>query len=180
LSVNPMTLSPDEFEVLVQKYLQSAGGTLTNFQVTHLEEIPGEAGNYTMDVVAHFIALGEAEFLVLIECKRHKNSIKRALVQVLHDKMQDTHAQKGMMFSTAPYQDGALQYAMTKRIALIELREEGSSWHTKDSGPSPLPPPWAQLQPIELWHVRLSESGSESHTMVRSEYTLLDVLSELS
>ncbi len=178
--MDPLTLSPSEFEVLVQKHLETAGGLLSDFQVTLLEEVPGEAGDYTIDVVARFTALGGAEFLVLIECKRHKNSIKRELVQVLHDKMQDTHAQKGMMFSTAPYQDGALQYAKTRRIALVELREGGSSWHTKDFGSETLPPPWIQLQPVELWHIRLADAGSESHTMVRSDHTLVDIVFEPS
>jgi restriction system protein len=169
--MNPLDLSPTEFEKLVRDQIQVAGGALADFEAKHLDDVSGDAGAYTMDATARFTALGEGEFLVLIECKRHKNPIKRELVQVLHDKLQDMHAQKAMMFATAAFQEGALTYAKAKSIALIEVREGGSSWKTKASGPTKLPP-WLELPPVELWHVRGTQGGSVGYTMVRPGYNL--------
>jgi hypothetical protein len=44
-----------------------------------------------------------ADFLVLVECKHHKNRIKREHVQVLHGKLVTLGAQKTMLFSTSEF-----------------------------------------------------------------------------
>ncbi len=57
------------------------------------------------------------DFVVLVEAKRHKNPVKRELVQVLRDKLADVGAHTAAMIATAPYQLGALDYAKKRDSA---------------------------------------------------------------
>jgi hypothetical protein len=76
-------------------------------------------------------------FLVSAEAKLHKNPIKRELVQVLHQKMQSTGVQKGVIFSTSSYQTGAVAFARTHGIALARVIEGESLYETRDALPAP-------------------------------------------
>jgi hypothetical protein len=49
-------------------------------------------------------------------------------VQVLHAKMVSTGAQKGMLFSIAGFQAGAVEYATVHSIALIHMARGSSTW----------------------------------------------------
>ena len=115
------SLSPDEFERQVKAWLEASAGSLESFQTKHLEDLSGTDGDYAIDVTARFCALGGASFLVLIECKRHKNPIKREVVQVLRDKQHSLGANKAMVVSTSGFQSGAIEYAKTHGIALIQI-----------------------------------------------------------
>ncbi len=115
-----LRISPEQFEAEVENLLRRAGVGLPEFEVQRLEKIQGSDGAYEIDVTARFEVLG-ASFLVLIECKQHKNPIKREVVQVLHDRLRAVGAQKGMIFSTAKFQKGAIEFARVHRIALIQL-----------------------------------------------------------
>lgn len=79
----PTELTPEQFEREVQKQITEMGVGLSEFEVRRLEKISAADGVYEIDVTARFDALG-ANFLVLIECKHHKNPIKRDVVQVLN------------------------------------------------------------------------------------------------
>ncbi len=115
-------LTPEEFERTVRDILEKDGVRLDAFVTHHLEEVAGTDGSYTIDVTARFKALG-GDFLVLVECKRHKNPIKREMVQVLHDKMRSTGAQKGMLFATTDFQSGAREYARVHGIRLVRVAD---------------------------------------------------------
>jgi len=115
------SLTPDEFEKQVKTWLEASSGPLESFQTKHLEDLSGTDGDYTIDVTARFCAFGGASFLVLVECKRHKNPIKREIVQVLRDKQQSLGAQKAIVVSTSRFQSGAIEYAKTHGIALIQI-----------------------------------------------------------
>jgi hypothetical protein len=67
----------------------------------------------------------------LVEAKRHKNPIKRELVQVLHAKLRSVGAQKAVMIATSPYQRGALEYAKTHGMALVTVTEGRFTFETK-------------------------------------------------
>ena len=75
-----------QFEQQVKTYLESTSGKLQEFQTEHRESIDGHDGTYEIDITARFRIFG-ADFLVLVECKHHKNRIKREHVQVLHGKL---------------------------------------------------------------------------------------------
>jgi restriction system protein len=115
------TLTPDGFERQVKAWIESVAGPLESFNTKHLEDVSGADGDYTIDVTARFTAFGGASFLLLVECKRHKNPIKREVVQILRDKLQSVGAQKAMVVSTSDFQSGAIEYAKIHGIALIQI-----------------------------------------------------------
>jgi restriction system protein len=84
-----------------------------------------------MDVVVRFTAFDGAEYLTLVECKHHKNSIKRELVQALHSKLQSVGGQKAMMFSTAKFQRGAIEFAQVHNISLVHFRDNEMTYCVK-------------------------------------------------
>jgi restriction system protein len=129
-----LNLSSRDYELAVKGILDGAGFELTEFSSKHLEPVPGVDGSYAIDVTVRFTALG-AQFLVLVECKHERRKVERSDVQILHDKVRSTGAQKGMLFSTAGFQDGAIQYAGVHGLALVQLAGEESTWFTKSFAP---------------------------------------------
>jgi restriction system protein len=121
-------VSPEEFEAEVENLLRRAGLGLPEFRVQRLEKIQASDGVYEIDVTARFEVLG-ASFLVLIECKNHKNPIKREVVQVLYDRLRAVGAHKGMIFSTAKFQKGAIEFARAHKIALLQFIQGGAPIH---------------------------------------------------
>lgn len=114
-------LTPERFELEVKAWLESVAKPLEAFSAKHLDSLAGTDGEYTIDVTARFRALGGASFLVIAECKKHKNPIKREVVQALRDKQQSVGAQKAMVFATAAFQSGAIEYASKHNIALVQI-----------------------------------------------------------
>jgi restriction system protein len=149
--------TPTEFERMVVDYLASLGHPLKSFSVQHQARVTSPEGIYNMDAVAVFEALG-AEFVVLVECKHHKNPIKRELVQILADKVTSTRAQKGMLFSTAPFQRGALDFAKERGIALIHFTEGGPVFETKSYGE-----PRGPNRPYDAYWVTVANDGGMSY-----------------
>ena len=147
---SPLTLSPAELELAVKGILDAAGGDLASYQSQHLEPVQAHDGQYVIDVSIRFKALG-ADFRVLVECKHHRRAIERQDVQVLHSKVVATGAHKGMLFSTAGFQAGAVQFATAHGIALVQLVDGRSLWQTRSAGPPVAPPPWVDLPDIAGW-----------------------------
>ena len=150
-------MTPDQFERMVVDYLRAMDHQLKDFTIEHQTPLASPDGEFNMDAIATFEALG-ADFLVLVECKHHKNPIKRELVQVLADKLSSTHGHKGMMFSTAPFQKGAIEYAMARRIALVHFTEGGPIYETKTQN-GPVGP----NKPYDAYFVGLSQSGNMTY-----------------
>jgi restriction system protein len=90
---------------------------LPDFTVAHDVRLVGSDGIYQIDVLASYTTLG-VKMMVLIECKHYSRPVLREMVQVLYDKMRATGAHKGILFSTAGFQDGAIEYALRHKIAL--------------------------------------------------------------
>ena len=127
-----------QFELQVKRFLESTAGKLKDFQTVHRESMDGQDGTYEIDITARFKIFG-ADFLVLVECKNHKNHIKREHVQMLHAKQLSLSAQKAMLFATTPFQDGAVEYANQHGIALVQLASGETLYFTKSGNPTPLP-----------------------------------------
>lgn len=156
---DPVELTPAEFEQFVASALRKQGVGLTNFQVKHLESVSGHDGEYTIDVTARFDALG-GDFLVFIECKRQKRSVERDVVQILADKVRSAGAQKGMLFATAGFQRGAIEYARKHGIALVRVADGRTSYETRSGLPVTSYPPG--LPRVVGWLTQLEEHGLES------------------
>lgn len=142
-----LRVTPARFELMVVEYLRGLGRHLRKFEVTHHTPVSTPDGEFDMDAVARFEALG-SDFLVLVECKHHRNPIKRELVQVLADKLSSAHGQKAILFSTAPFQAGAIEYAQSRRIALVHFTQGGPIYETRA-----LNGPTGPNRPYDAWSV---------------------------
>lgn len=127
----PLEISPDEFEFHVKAWIKEAAQSPIDFEVSRKEILSGDSGEYEIDVVARFSMFGGAKYTTLIECKKHKNPIKRDIVMVLESKLRDIKAQKAMLFSTVEFQSGAIQFAEKHNIALVQVASESTHYLTK-------------------------------------------------
>jgi restriction system protein len=129
-------LTAEEFEQDVMEWLRATGNLLQAFRVSHRERLQGVDGTYEIDIVARFQSLG-VEFMVLVECKNHKDPIKREVIQIVYDRIRSTGAHKGIVFSTSPYQKGAIDYAISHGIALfiVSCRELTALAFNTGTGP---------------------------------------------
>ncbi|GLC62603.1 hypothetical protein PLESTB_001918300 [Pleodorina starrii] len=114
----PADMTPAEFEQFVVETLRSINHDVDDFEVTLHEMVEGNDGTYDMDATVRF-GLAGMDFLVLVEAKKHTHPIKREVSQILHQKVQSSGAQKGMIVSTVPFQRGALDFAKAHGIALV-------------------------------------------------------------
>lgn len=133
-------ITPTEFEILVRDYLTEIGKELKTFSAHHDKIIKKVDGDYQIDVYAEFNFLG-ADFKILIECKKHKNRIKREVVQLLYDKIRATGSHKGIIFSTSGFQKGAMKYANEHGIALVRIIEGKYTYFTKGTDSQNYHPP---------------------------------------
>ena len=140
----PISVTPQEYELEVKKILDASGVWLVEYDSSHLETLNGVDGEYVIDVVARFTAL-DVKFAALVECKHHKRKVERKDVQILHSKLQSVGAQKAILFSVSGFQDGAREYAKVHGIALAQFANGSTSWFTKSIGPPSPPPPWAGI-----------------------------------
>jgi len=155
-----------QFELHIKRFLESTAGKLKDFQTVHRESMDGQDGTYEIDITARFKIFG-ADFLVLVECKNHKNHIKREHVQTLHAKLVSLSAQKGMLFATTPFQDGAVEYANQHGIALVQLASGETLYFTKSGNSTPLPDsPPSYVGWLIAKHDRASDGVS--HSLVAS------------
>jgi restriction system protein len=152
-------LTPEEFEKEVESLLRKEGQDLKEFKVVRTDVLPAGDGTYEIDITARFKALG-TEFLVLVECKRYSSAVKREVVQVLHDKLRATGAQKGMLFATSGFQRGAIVYARNHRIALVWLVDGRATYY------SPHVPERLRLPCIALV-ANIDNADSETKGVVR-------------
>jgi restriction system protein len=163
-----LVLTPEQYESKVEKIIRHWGLGLSEFAVQRLEKIPGSDGEYEIDITARFEAL-EVSFLVLIECKHHKNPIKREVVQVLYDRLRAVGGHKGIIFATTSFQSGAIQYADEHRIALIHFADGRTRIIRKRYGAPP------ELPPDEPPYVGWFVGWEEGHEFYRpmDDYQLL-------
>jgi hypothetical protein len=66
-----------------------------------------------------------------VECKHDKSRVKRDRVQELWAKIQSVGAHKGILFATAGFQSGAIEFAKSHGIALVEIADGRSSYVVK-------------------------------------------------
>jgi hypothetical protein len=118
----PAEITPAEYEAFVVEVFRAAESPLVKYKVELHEVIRAADGSYDFDGTVRFRAAG-MDFLVLIEAKKHTHPIKREIVQTLQQKKESVGAQKAVLVSTAPFQRGAVNFAVAHGIALMTLTE---------------------------------------------------------
>jgi restriction system protein len=152
----PPPVTPSEYELAVKSILDAAAPGLVWYESSHRHSVTGIDGEYIIDVVATFSALG-AKFVVLVECKHEGRKTERHDIQVLHQKVQSAGAHKGMVFSVAGFQSGALEFAKVHGIATVQFAEGSTTWHTRRDGPSLSLPDSIQLPAYVGWWIHGSK-----------------------
>ena len=121
-----------EFENFVADAFEQATPYVDDLRVTLHDTVEGTDGTYDFDATIRYTLAG-MDFLVVVEAKRHSYPIKREAVQALHSKLESVGAQKGVLVSTAPFQNGALEFALVHGIALVKVTEGRFTYETKSS-----------------------------------------------
>jgi hypothetical protein len=170
-------MTPAEFEVFVTslfKTMQTHGG-IDDLEIKNHDVVQGVDGSYDFDATVRFKAAG-LKFLVLVEAKMHKHPIKRELVQVLHQKQLSVGAQKAVLVSTAPFQNGALDFALVHGIALVTVTEGRFTYETRSSRRPPVPTRveartrWGLPDFVGHAYSNGDSSGSVAMTVISTEY----------
>jgi restriction system protein len=163
----PVDISPGEFEKLVLDWLRrSAEVQQQTTAAEHLGVAYGDGGQYKIDVLVTFSALGGALFVVLVECKHQSRPVEREDVMVLESKLRDVNAQKGMVFSTSGFQSGALEFAAAKHIATVAVVRGEWLYETRAAGGRPVtPPPWAHFDAHAGIRMSKTATGVTCHTI---------------
>lgn len=131
-TANPnLEITAAEFERLARDWILKQGGEVTSLEVKHDVKVEAYDSTYQIDVLAKFQAFAGGEFIVLIECKKYRNTVEREMVRVLHDKVRSVGAHKGMLFTTTGFQSGAIEYAKAHGLALVSIIEGVATYETR-------------------------------------------------
>jgi hypothetical protein len=161
----PAEITPAEFEDFVANVLRAGAPGVEGYRVTSHEVIQGVDGAFEFDATVRYEHLG-MDFLIVVEAKRHAHPIKRELVQVLHSKALSVGAQKAVLVSTAPFQQGAIMFAKTHRIAMVFVTEGRFTFETKAATPTPtLSREQAEAYGIPLYVGRCFGPGQEPNSI---------------
>jgi len=161
---DPRELTPVEYERFVRAVLDQEGARLERYHSAHLETIEAHDGKYEFDVTARFGALG-ADFLVVVECKRWRAPIEREQVQALEQKRQSVHAQKAMLFATSKFRGGAVEFAKSHGIALVQIKDGGTVFMARSYGNRHANESW--LPACAAWLIKGGEKGT-THSLLGS------------
>lgn len=131
-------ITPKAYEEAVAAIAGAMGLELVDWQVKHLDPVEGLDGTYIIDVTARFKLAG-MDFLILFECKRHKDPVKRSDVQVLLTKLQSTGAHKGVVVAATGFQSGAVKFAEAHGIACVRLVDNAWTYFTRHTTATPPP-----------------------------------------
>ena len=165
----PVEVSPEEYERQVLKWLRRVRGELINFEISHLEKLAGASGECEFDIVTKFSVFEGAKFVVVVECKRYREAVKRDAVLALHSKLKDVGAHKAMMFSTRGFQKGAIKYASANGIATANFIDGRILYETRADGPPVEPPPWVDLPRFAAHFLNADEEKIRVH-LVKDDY----------
>jgi hypothetical protein len=120
LGLRVPSLSAVAFEQFVVNTFAPMQLVVDEFAIRHQETIDAADGSYTFDATIRYELLG-LRFLVVVEAKKHRHPIRRAVVQVIHVKAVSVGAHKCVVVATAPFQRGALVYARAHGVALVRV-----------------------------------------------------------
>jgi restriction system protein len=162
-------VSPTEYEQQVAAWLRRTKGSFRDFRVKHQAKLTGSSGEYAFDAIAEFDVFAGARIVVLVECKRHADPVKRDDLLALESKLRDVGAHKAMIFSTAGFQRGAVDYARERGIATVTFIDGRLTYETKGVDAQSDPPPWANVPRFCGW-LLTAEGTSMQVSLVSDEH----------
>jgi restriction system protein len=162
-------MSPTEFEQFVVSLLRNAIDGVPNAKAQHNEIIKTSDGEYQIDGTIRFEIMG-VNYLTLVECKMYKAPVSREKVQVLYDKLRAIGAQKGILATTSYFQTGAIEYAASHGIALVQVIDGKLTYEvrSRDDKPQYYPTSIPKFEGIAQY--RISENSIGCSTIMRTKY----------
>lgn len=108
-----------EFELFVADLYKASD----ELEVTHNVTETGKSGAKRQIDVLVIQKTKLHTIKTIIECKRWKEKVDRGIIDVLAASIKDLGANKGAIFTTAGYEEGAIQYAKSENIDIFVIRE---------------------------------------------------------
>lgn len=130
------SISPTEFEEFCLELLKiyATEENLKNFTIEHNVKQEAPDGTYQLDIIASFTAL-DVQLKILCECKQYTSQVKRERVEILEGRLKSLGMHKGILLSTSGFQSGAIQYAKSHGIALIQVFDHSCQKYSHNGGP---------------------------------------------
>ena len=125
-----LDMDPTDFEKYALQVLESKTRGLENVKFVHNTVVEAYDGNYQLDGYIEFEVMGVL-YKTIVECKHYKYPISREIIQKVYDNLRAIGAHKGIVISTSNFQSGAITYAKSHGIALIQLTEAGDSYDAR-------------------------------------------------
>lgn len=163
-------ITPTDFEKYVKSLFERFDSQIKHFEVSHNVKEKTNDGEYQIDIKITFDFLG-AEFITLVECKRHKSPIKREVIQILKDKIERIGAHKGIIVSTSDFQKGALEYSKVHGIGLANIVDGKITYSVKSHDQVNFQiPDWVDLPKYSFIWINDIQENSYCMTNLDSDY----------
>lgn len=132
-------ISPTDFEKFCMEFLRAYAEKekLSEFNIKHNVKIEAPDGIYQIDIYAEFVAM-KCKFKVLAECKKYNKAVSRDKVEILYSRLQSLGMNKGILISTSGFQSGAIQFAKSHGIALIQVSDKSIDFYSASANNSDL------------------------------------------
>lgn len=163
---SPVEITPQQFERQVVEWIKDSISSTSDAQITHQAIVPGQGGEYAIDIQARLNLLKGASIDILIECKHQRRSVERDEILILEGKLRDTGAHKGMLFATSGFQKGAISYAKAHGIATITVINGSWLYETRSMNTEPGLPPWVDLTGFAGIFLSPTDGGIQSKTII--------------
>lgn len=109
----------NEFECFVQKMYEED----PNLVVQHNVTLVGKSGAKRQIDVLVTQKTKLMTLTTIVECKRWKEKVNRAIIDIVSAALDDLNANKGVVFTTSGYEEGAIEYAKYKNIDIFLVRD---------------------------------------------------------
>jgi hypothetical protein len=116
-----MSKESDDYEQFTKKVIEELVGVTVHHQKIYTGRISQR--DIKIDVSFNYTIAG-ADLLFLVECKCYNHAVPVDDVEEFHSKIDDIGAHKGIIVTTAGFQDGTIRTAKGRGIALALLTKE--------------------------------------------------------
>lgn len=114
-----------DYEAVACYVLQQMGKRFGIAEMQGKQKIAGRRSGTTWEIDAKGI-LDDGVGIVLVECRRYKNSLTQEAVAAVAYRVEDTGAASGITVSPLPLQKGAAKVAAASHIEHVQLRPEST------------------------------------------------------
>lgn len=118
----------EEYEMLVKSLLEKEikKSFKKKVPIHHQRNYTTVTGHvYNIDL-SYTFSIGHAEHFVIIECKNWRKRVERDMVLSLEAKRRELSAHKAIIVSSAGFQKGAIELALSLRIGMFQLASSKS------------------------------------------------------